>query len=57
MDFTEWLSVAMDIVANTGFPIFVALYLLHRMESKLDDVVNALKDLSRTIDRSAAVSR
>lgn len=57
MDFTEWLSVAMDIVANTGFPIFVALYLLHRMESKLDDVVNALKDLSQTIDRSAAVSR
>jgi len=52
MEPTEWVSVVMDIVANTGFPIFVALYLLHRMESKLDDVVKALKDLSQVIQKT-----
>lgn len=52
MEPVEWVSGAIDIVANTGFPIFIALYLLHRMESKLDDVVKALQDLSQAVQKS-----
>lgn len=45
----EWLTVAIDVISNVGFPIFVALFLLHRMEAKLDNVVKALQELSQVI--------
>jgi hypothetical protein len=34
----EFLSVIQDV----GFPIFVAFYLMHRVESKLEEIKNAL---------------
>jgi hypothetical protein len=34
----QWLSFIQDV----GFPIFVSFYLMHRVESKLDDIKNAL---------------
>ena len=33
----EWIKM----IGNVGFPIVVTLYLLHRIESKLDGVIVA----------------
>ena len=38
----QWLSVIQDV----GFPIFVSFYLMHRVESKLEEIKNALLSLS-----------
>ncbi|SFH56014.1 YvrJ family protein [Pisciglobus halotolerans] len=46
---TEWLSATVELVSNIGFPIFISLYLLQRMETKLDAVVKALQELSTVI--------
>ncbi|GAA3322611.1 YvrJ family protein [Ectobacillus funiculus] len=37
----EWIAY----IGNIGFPIVVTLYLLHRIESKLDAVVVAIEKL------------
>ncbi|AGY82237.1 hypothetical protein Q783_08575 [Carnobacterium inhibens subsp. gilichinskyi] len=50
---TQWLSAVMEIIGNVGFPIFIALFLLQRMETKLDDVVKALNELSQVIKSAA----
>ncbi|MDZ7834052.1 MAG: YvrJ family protein [Alkalibacterium sp.] len=43
---------ALDMIANVGFPIFISLFLLHRMENKIDAVVLALKDLTTVMSHS-----
>ncbi|EXJ23491.1 hypothetical protein ADIAL_1103 [Alkalibacterium sp. AK22] len=45
-------SAVIDMIANVGFPIFVSLVLLHRMENKLDAVVKALNELTSVTARS-----
>lgn len=45
----EWFPSLIDFISNVGFPIFVALFLLHRMETKLDDVVKALGTLTHAV--------
>ncbi|SES11911.1 YvrJ family protein [Psychrobacillus sp. OK032] len=37
----QWIAVIQDV----GFPIFVSFYLMHRMESKLEEIKNALLSL------------
>ncbi len=32
-------------IGEVGFPIVVTLYLLHRIEAKLDDVVSSIQSL------------
>ena len=39
----QWLSVIQDV----GFPIFVSFYLMHRVESKLEEIKIALLSLSK----------
>lgn len=49
----EWLMM----VQNVGFPIVVTLYLLHRIERKLDEVtasIHMLPDKMLQTDRSSA---
>lgn len=36
-------------IANYGFPIVVASYLLIRMERKLDELEHSIRDLNNTI--------
>ncbi|MGG2064621.1 MULTISPECIES: YvrJ family protein [unclassified Bacillus (in: firmicutes)] len=43
----EWISV----IGNVGFPIVVTLYLLHRIESKLDGVIVAIEKLPKQMQR------
>jgi len=38
-------------IANWGFPMVVSVYLLVRIEGKLDSLEQAIKDLSLTIAR------
>lgn len=38
-----------DIIANVGFPIFISMFLLNRMEMKLDHIVDALTLLTEVI--------
>lgn len=52
MEYTEIYSSFVDIISNIGFPIFISLYLLQRMETKLDEMVQALQDLSRSFNRN-----
>ncbi|MDF2946599.1 MAG: YvrJ protein family [Bacillales bacterium] len=33
-------------IRDVGFPIVVSIYLLHRIETKLDDIVNVLTAMS-----------
>jgi hypothetical protein len=38
---TEWLGMIKDV----GFPIVVTLYLLYRIEHKLDELNNSIREL------------
>lgn len=38
-------------IANWGFPIVVSVYLLVRIETKIDQLETAIKELSLTIAR------
>lgn len=38
-----------EIIANVGFPIFISMFLLNRMEMKLDHIVDALTQLTDVI--------
>ncbi|MGG7144670.1 YvrJ family protein [Clostridium nigeriense] len=39
-----------NLVANIGFPIAVSLYLLIRIEGKLENLTNSINNLSQTIN-------
>lgn len=43
-----WLDVT-DFIKMVGFPIFVAVFLLIRVESVLKNLVTAIHELSRSI--------
>lgn len=43
----EWIS----IIGNVGFPIVVTLYLLHRIETKLEGVIVAIEKLPQQMTR------
>ncbi|WP_423188482.1 YvrJ family protein [Alkalibacterium sp. f15] len=45
-------TTALDMIANVGFPIFISLFLLHRMENKVDAIVVALKELTAVMSHS-----
>ncbi|WP_053954674.1 YvrJ family protein [Inediibacterium massiliense] len=40
----------MSIIANVGFPIGVSVYLLVRIEGKIDDLSKSIKELDHTIE-------
>ncbi|MBC7321064.1 YvrJ family protein [bacterium] len=40
-----------EAIANWGFPIVVSIYLLVRIESKIESLESAIKDLALTIAR------
>jgi len=39
------------LIANLGFPIAISIYLLVRIEGKLEDLTKSLKELSQVIAR------
>lgn len=39
-----------NLVGNLGFPIAISLYLLIRIEGKLESLTNSINNLSQTIN-------
>lgn len=46
---TDLLPTIVEAIASVGFPIFISLYLLHRLENKMDHMIQALNNLSQII--------
>lgn len=44
-------SEFINIISNVGFPIFLTVYLLTRIEGKLDTLSVSINDLSKTISK------
>ncbi|WP_322627838.1 YvrJ family protein [Aedoeadaptatus coxii] len=45
------LDELLAMIANTGFPIVVASYLILRMEEKLDKLNDTIRELASIIER------
>lgn len=43
------LQAVVDAISNIGFPIFITLFLLHRMEVKIDHLIKAISNLTQVI--------
>ena len=39
-----------DLIANIGFPIAISIYLLVRVEKKLEGLTSSINNLSQTIN-------
>ena len=39
-----------SIISNVGFPIFIAMFLLIRVENKIDKLIGAFVDLTDSIN-------
>lgn len=44
-------STIFQSIANLGFPIAITLYLLIRMESKIETLSNSINQLTMTIEK------
>ncbi|EKU92939.1 YvrJ protein family [Alloiococcus otitis] len=53
----DLLQALVDAISNIGFPIFITLFLLHRMEAKVDNLVKAIHDLSQVISQDQETSK
>lgn len=40
-----------DIIGNVGFPIAISLYLLIRIEGKIEILTNSINNLSNTMNK------
>ena len=49
----QWLAFIQEV----GFPVVVTFYLLHRIETKLDHVVDAIQKLPREMKDESINSR
>lgn len=45
----ETLVGITDFIENIGFPIFISMFLLNRMEIKIDHMIDALNKLTNVI--------
>lgn len=52
-DMAEWIGVISDV----GFPIVITLYLLHRVEQKLDSVIKAVERVEHSVENNATACR
>lgn len=46
-------TALINLVSNVGFPIVIAIYLLHRFERKLDTLVENIQILSQVIEKQS----
>lgn len=51
----DLFSSVIDMIANVGFPIFISLFLLNRMETKIDAVVKALNELTTVMSNKTSL--
>ena len=43
------MEIIETLIANVGFPVAVSIYLLVRLESKLETLTNSINELSSNI--------
>ncbi len=48
------MEMILTQVGNFGFPMVVAIYLLVRVEKKLDELTIAINDLGKVVEKSAS---
>lgn len=48
MDVSTYPAVV-ELISNVGFPIVLSIYLLHRMEKKLDSMIHVLEALQEGV--------
>jgi len=41
------------LIANMGFPIAISIFLLVRLEGKMDELTCSVKDLARAVSKMA----
>lgn len=46
---TEFLPIAVEAISTVGFPIVISFYLLHRLENKMDHMIQALNNLVQVL--------
>ena len=44
------LKSIVPVIQNVGFPITITIYLLVRMEKKMDQLTNSITALTRTLE-------
>jgi hypothetical protein len=49
----EQMDQLIPLISDVGFPIVVTLYLLHRIEAKLDSVVQSIQNLPGSLKEKA----
>ncbi len=45
------MEEVLNYIANLGFPIVLSIFLLSRIEKKLDSLTSSIQELSATIKR------
>lgn len=50
----DLMQAVVDAISNIGFPIFITLFLLHRMEVKIDHLITAIHNLTQVISKEDA---
>lgn len=53
---TDYTAIV-NLISNVGFPIVIAIYLLHRFERKIDALVNNIQILSTAIEKQCENSK
>ena len=48
----DFLQPLIALISNMGFPIAMSIYLLHRMEQKLDTMINLLSELNHHLKKN-----
>lgn len=43
------MDLLVQSIADTGFPIVLSLYLLIRLEGKIEDLTDSIRDLNRAL--------
>ena len=48
---TDILQPFISLISNMGFPIAMSIYLLHRMEQRLDTMIHLLTELNHHLKK------
>ena len=48
---TDLLQPLIALISNMGFPIAMSIYLLHRMEQRLDKMITLLSELNHHLKK------
>ena len=53
----DFLQPLIALISNMGFPIAMSIYLLHRMEQRLDTMIHLLTELNHHLKKERISNR